>query len=151
MAAKEYKLKGFKELKKILEDMPKEVSDKFYQDTFKKSLEDIILPSIRTAMSSHYSEAAKRAVMVGTFTDDPTSAWGGISRDAFWLMWADLGTAERFVSGERFRGAYRGSISGQRNIQSAIYNKTDKLAEDIIEDMRAALIKYMNERGVKND
>jgi hypothetical protein len=149
MAIEKFRLKGFKEFKQLLEDLPKEVSDKLYQDVFKKSLQDVIVPAVRGAMPGHYSEKAKNAAMAGTFSDDPTGAWGGISRDAFWLLWADQGTKDRYVRGANFNGAYRGAIAGTGKIQQAIYNNTDDLLEDIIADMQEKLIKIMSDLGVK--
>jgi hypothetical protein len=147
MAVKKIKIQGLKELDEALKGLPAAASRKILENAFLSASESVIVPSIKSAMGG-YSQRARDGVHTRVIGGEGEALVGaGVTSDAFWILWADQGTVDRYVTGDRFKGAFRGSINGAQTIQPAIYNSVDKVVDIIAEKISQELQKYLQSKG----
>lgn len=147
-STRKIKIEGLKELNATLEKLPEAISNEILTNAFLSAGNQVMVPAIRGAMAP-YSATAKQAVLARSEVSNPPVVVAGVTNDAFWVMWADQGTVDRYVRGDKYRGAYRGSISGAHKIQPAIYVNVDKVTDIIAGEIQKELEKYLLSKGAE--
>lgn len=117
----EKNLEGFKEINDALEALPVLLQGKILRGVNLKAVNKFVVEPLRgTLPYKAKTEANIRAIPE---KDDPTAVLGGPTNKAFWLRFADLGTAER----EGNRGNPKGRIVGKHQIEGIILNSMDNI------------------------
>lgn len=109
-----YKLKGFEELSKLLDELPETVQDAVLGDATRVAARDL-LPSIRAAAPVHEGKQSQASQRYGTLRENIRAeflrwtrsrkgikGWRIVTGDAFWGNFLEFGT--RFIPAQRGGG-----------------------------------------------
>jgi hypothetical protein len=134
---------GLKEVEQAIKDLPVKMQASVYRAINRKAVQKYVVNDLRGVLN--YSAKTESAIKIVTDVEDKTAVYGGVTSDAFYLRFADRGTAERYTE----KGAYRGKIIGRNQIQPLILGSVDNIIKFMNEKLGDEIVKIL-ERRIKS-
>lgn len=150
-------IEGADEIMAALDKLPGKLSWKILYNANRSILQTNVLPDLRAALP--YSARTRRGIKVVKAKSTGTGVYVGVTTDAFWLRFAEKGTAERVTLGggtkKQPEGISRGRISPGNPIAiSTIENKVadvmDQISRHYPEMIVAAIAKELKKYQIKH-
>lgn len=149
MAGKTYEIEGLKEVDEALASLPKEIHDKVIKNFLSKAGRMFITSELKTRMP--YTQqirwgrfAGKDRFITTTDPNDKNAIYAGLSRDSYWVRWADGGTIVRHTK----KGWSRGQILPRNKIKTIINSQIEPIIDFARNEFGNEILKIL-ERKVK--
>jgi hypothetical protein len=130
MDNQKFEIEGLKELTEALSALPEDVQNRIIKGFLGKVGRKFIVNELRSAMP--YSQTVRKGKYAGkeryrVVTDpaDKNAIYAGLSRDSFWVRWADKGTEQRYTK----KGWNRGSITPKNDVRTVIETQINPIID----------------------
>ena len=118
-------IQGLSEIEEALKNLEPFLQDKVLRNVNKEAVQKYVVQPLRDSVV--YSPKTESRIRVATaaysYENDKTLAIGGVTGQAFWVRFAQRGTAERFTK----EGVSKGRIVGKNLMQPIILNSVDDI------------------------
>lgn len=124
----EFTLKNKEEIMKAFELLPIELQGKILGNVLAKAAQKNVVQPLRNTLN--YSSAQEKNIKVFRDSNNKLMVTAGLGRGGYKLNWADRGTEERTTK----KGANRGKIEGNNQIQPSLQNSVEPTIDFISEE-----------------
>lgn len=138
--AEQFEIQGLKDVEQALKDLPVKMQASIYRALNRKAVKKFVVDNIRNTIN--YSSNTEKGITVISDRSDKTGVYGGVMNSAYWLRFADRGTASR----QTHKGANRGAITGKNQIQPIILGSVDDIVKYMNEEVGTEIEKILEKR-----